>query len=206
MSRTLLSACHCLCRSFAVILSIWRKLYGVTRYRYPDLPFVWGKLEFTEDIERFACGYCGNEHLVRRGGGVVSLQPVLEKLEEVQATTERAASELAIPRLEREIKELYRQRAQITEKKEEGWTGISGLILMLGPIVLLVAIFTNFKSTLANLICGAVWLGAVVFFALYFQRLMANKQTDARAAALDEEITAKRMELDRHKQRIESGK
>ena len=40
-----------------------------------------GKLKITDDIDRFACVHCGNEHVVKRGGGVVSLKPVVEQLE-----------------------------------------------------------------------------------------------------------------------------
>ncbi len=68
-----------------------------------------GRLEITNDVDRFACAYCGTEHLVRRGGGIVTLAPVLEGLRDVQAGVNRTASELAIWRLEAEIDHLAEQ-------------------------------------------------------------------------------------------------
>lgn len=68
-----------------------------------------GRLEITNDVDRFACAYCGVEHLVRRGGGIVTLAPVLEGLRDVQAGVNRTASELAIRRLDGEINHLSEQ-------------------------------------------------------------------------------------------------
>ena len=31
-------------------------------------PSCGGKLQITEDIDRFTCAYCGNEYFVKRGG------------------------------------------------------------------------------------------------------------------------------------------
>ena len=90
-----------------------------------------GKLQITDDINRFACMYCGVEHVVRRGGGIVTLQPVVDELKKVstgisgvKVGVDRTASELAIQRLQSEIQELIRRREEIatavlTEKARE---------------------------------------------------------------------------------------
>lgn len=77
-----------------------------------------GKLEITPDMERFACKFCGNEHLVRRTGSVVSLAPVVEglkrvetKFDQVLTGSDRLAAEQTIQRLKVEIPELERQVA-----------------------------------------------------------------------------------------------
>jgi hypothetical protein len=57
-------------------------------------------------MERFACAFCGTEHIVKRGGGVISLAPVVEGLKKVEIGVDRTASELAINRLKQEISEL----------------------------------------------------------------------------------------------------
>ena len=31
---------------------------------------MWGELEITSDVDHFACGYCGAEQIVKRGGGM----------------------------------------------------------------------------------------------------------------------------------------
>jgi predicted RNA-binding Zn-ribbon protein involved in translation (DUF1610 family) len=66
-------------------------------------PSCGGKLQITKDIERFACGHCGNEHIVKRSGGIVALEPVVEGLKKIQKGTDKTASELAIRRLKEEI-------------------------------------------------------------------------------------------------------
>jgi len=68
-----------------------------------------GKLEITPDIERFACAYCGQEQLVNRGHGIISLKPVLDRLASVKQSVERnveaseqVANELALQRIVKE--------------------------------------------------------------------------------------------------------
>ena len=72
-------------------------------------PSCGGRLDITADVERFACAHCGNEHVVRRGGGIVSLAPVVAGLNRVQAGVDKTASELAIVRLQQEIAWLQNQ-------------------------------------------------------------------------------------------------
>ena len=64
------------------------------------------KLQITEDIDRFACAACGNEHIVNRSGGIVTLKPIIDSIAKVQVGVDKTASELAIVRLKKEIKEL----------------------------------------------------------------------------------------------------
>jgi len=76
-------------------------------------PTCGGKLQITPDIERFACAHCGNEHLVRRGAGVVSLAPVVESMDGLRRATDRTASEMAIRRLNEELAAMEGSRAEI---------------------------------------------------------------------------------------------
>lgn len=69
-------------------------------------PSCGGKLQVTKEIDRFACGHCGNEHLVRREGGIVYLQPLVEGTTGIRTGVDRAAAELAVPRLKKEVAEL----------------------------------------------------------------------------------------------------
>jgi hypothetical protein len=69
-------------------------------------PTCGGKLEITNDIERFACGYCGKELIVRRGGGIVSLAPIVDEIKKLQTGIDKTSTELAITRLKGEIEEL----------------------------------------------------------------------------------------------------
>ncbi len=76
-------------------------------------PTCGGKLRVTKDTDRFACEHCGNEHVVKRSGGVVSLTPVMEKLEQVKASVDKTVSELAIQRLTKEIRAITQQIAEV---------------------------------------------------------------------------------------------
>ena len=69
-------------------------------------PSCGGKLQITNDIDRFSCGYCGNEQIVNRSGGIVTLEPVVERLSKIEAGVDKTAAELAITRLKNEISEL----------------------------------------------------------------------------------------------------
>lgn len=69
-------------------------------------PSCGGKLEITNDIDLFACAHCGTEHIVNRGGGIISLKPVVAEFQKIREGTDKTASELAISRLKNEISAL----------------------------------------------------------------------------------------------------
>lgn len=77
-------------------------------------PSCGGNLRITSDADRFACKYCGREHLVRRQGGILTVTPVLEKLDRIVSGVDRSASELAINRLRSEI-------GQLKDQVEDRW-------------------------------------------------------------------------------------
>jgi len=50
------------------------------------------KLQITNDIDRFACAACGNEHIVNRSGGIITLKPVIDSIKSVQVGVDKTAS------------------------------------------------------------------------------------------------------------------
>jgi hypothetical protein len=82
-------------------------------------PSCGSKLKITNKIEQFSCGSCGNEIIVNRGGGIVFLAPVIEKLQGVKVGVDKTASELAIKRLKSEISKLENQLPLIRESVYE---------------------------------------------------------------------------------------
>ena len=62
-----------------------------------------GKLQITNEIEDFACLYCGTEFLIKREGGIVALPLIEEDIKKVSVSTDITASEFAIIRLKNEI-------------------------------------------------------------------------------------------------------
>jgi len=87
----------------------------MTEFLTLTCPSCGGRLRITNDIERFACAHCGNEHIVRRGDGIVSLSPVIEGLARVQVGVDKTASELAINRLQSEIRDLVQEMNRIKD-------------------------------------------------------------------------------------------
>lgn len=72
-------------------------------------PSCGGKLQVTTDTERFACPHCGNEHLLRKTSGGISLAPVTENLRRIQAGTDKTAGEMKYARLNNELQEIEKQ-------------------------------------------------------------------------------------------------
>ena len=75
------------------------------------------KLELTEDVDRFSCGFCGNEFLVERKGGMVVLKDVHESLKRIEQTSEAAcentqvlADQVRLPKMKKKILELEQER------------------------------------------------------------------------------------------------
>lgn len=65
-----------------------------------------GKLQIGANIHQFTCSFCGEEYTVNRGGGIVSVEPLVEGLNRIHSGVNQTASELTIPRLERETEVL----------------------------------------------------------------------------------------------------
>ena len=73
------------------------------------------KLEIYDDMERFACGYCGTELIAQRRGGTVALRAVTEAIKKVQIGTDKTAAELALLRLnQQELPKLHLELQRLT--------------------------------------------------------------------------------------------
>jgi len=122
-------------------------------------PSCGGKLQITSDMDRFACGHCGNEHIVRRSGGTISLAPVVEGLKYVQKGVDRTASELAIVRLKSEINELTEECDEMESefiKKQDAWTRVC-TVCVIGAILAIML-----KSSPWAIVLGALAIGMFV--------------------------------------------
>ena len=78
-------------------------------------PSCGGKLHVTCNMERFTCANCGNEHIVKRQGGAIYLEPVYKTLQNIRVGTDKTASELAILRLKTEIEEIEIIKTEIKQ-------------------------------------------------------------------------------------------
>jgi hypothetical protein len=160
-------------------------------------PSCGGKLEITNDIDRFACGHCGAEHIVRRSGGTVALAPVVAGLAKVQSGVDKTASELAIVRLTAEIKQLETKLGEM--KSEQNQTsGCLGCLGLSGAIMILATFSTALggdSTSLSFLVVGLTVL-AIAVIAARTQR-PNPAQVEAEKALED-----KRAELKRHQELV----
>lgn len=93
-----------------------------------------GALQVSPEMQHFACGYCGGSVVVSRSGGTISLG-LEQVLANVQKGTDKTAAELAIPRLEREIREkedeIQAETLNATKVKEDaGSTATVGCLAL----------------------------------------------------------------------------
>ena len=180
-------------------------------------PSCGNKLQITEDVNRFACAACGNEHMVNRSGNIVMLNPVLESIQGVQVGIDKAASELAIQRLQKEIDGL--QQSIIVILKREKNIGETSkvrvltssfmyFILIIGLIMTIFPInsteFGEPKQYFEMRFIGI--LGIVTAISIYVidkkvlqqKRYAQRKKDEEKMKYLKEKLEAKKIELARH--------
>ena len=139
------------------------------------------KLEVYGDMERFACGYCGNEVLVQRRGGTVSLKAVVEGIREVQKGTDRTAAELALVRLDKELQALRDQRPMIEQEIADELKSNSGRVNLWETAAVIGFLFALLGGlTLNPLLAG---LGLAVLVVSYRP---VHKAWDRRRAGRDD--------------------
>lgn len=163
-------------------------------------PSCGAKLQVGSDLERFACAHCGNEHVVNRGGGVVSLAPVLEQLQNVHSGVNKTASELAIKRLKEEINDLKDKKAAI---KNAGCLAMmlpTGLITsaVLGVIV---AVVLQAYDEGMGIVVGLV---IFTFIAAGIIDLVTARDAAHSREEIDKQIAAKYSELKHHQEIVSS--
>ena len=191
-----------------------------------------GRLQITDDINRFACMYCGVEHVVRRGGGIVTLQPVVDELKKVntgisgvKVGVDRTASELAIRRLQVEIPELQRKRQALdgalsSAEKTNQRLGLKDIIWLLVQSAMMWFVALIVVAIAAAIIIDDASTGGLVIMVVpmavaiwhYYRRqkaVVASRKPTERALrikaeidVLDEEIAQAKRELAQHKQLV----
>ncbi len=144
-------------------------------------------LKIPQDIERFACIYCGQEHAVQRGEGIVSLKPVVAKLDAIQATSQqilstnvkttdaaqRVVAELALQRLDKEFQTI-----------NQGCAAAISLLLVGGLVGGIAVVFLGATNVISIAIYG---IGALLMLALlggFIQWLNILSQMDKQRTIL----------------------
>lgn len=175
-------------------------------------PCCGAKLDVYDDMQQFACGFCGTSVLVERRGGTVSLKPIEEAIRRVQVGTDKTAAELAIPRLEKELAAadgaLLTEKAKLAAAKTKQASAVAGARGAPGCVIgVLLSSWIVAKIWGLQYAGGTVVLAVVVAFILFIvaSRVAAKvnpadnrtvKAADAEVATLDARIATLRAQLD----------
>jgi hypothetical protein len=120
-------------------------------------PSCGAKLSITPDIDRFACSHCGQEHIIKRGGGIVSLSPVVGAINQVGAGVDRVAAELSTARLHREINELQKEKDDLIEEDPEPKTKDRYIVsLVFGALILFYGIGSKSDNSFCFILFGVI--------------------------------------------------
>jgi len=120
------------------------------------------QLQVGETVEQFACPFCSNQHLVDRGSGIVSLQPVVGGLEEVR-----------IQRLNVEFQALEAMRAAAQRDREAAAIGsrfrygLLFLVAILAPVAGLLGLNSIMEGRRFGLGLTLLGLAALLFAYLW---------------------------------------
>ena len=171
-------------------------------------PSCGGKLQITNDIERFACAYCGTEQIVKRTGGVISLVPVIEEIkatrkaaeqsvEEVKGVrkgTDKTSAELALARIDKEYANL--SAIKVNESIAKGCENTSNSILAFFFFLFgLILILTEDYGTAI-----IAWIISFIFLILLVRKAAKRKR---RREEIDQQLVALREDYQRHKNIID---
>jgi len=167
-------------------------------------------LKVPKDMETLACTRCGMQLTVERGKGYVSLKMLGEMKRQIEADTqaqERAASELAIIRLNQELGLLGTEKESLEEKIKEVERRIHEKRRRTGArsvavVALLIAIlFSCLWLTLKDYneipYIGVVLMGGIALVLLMdnMRRAFSRSRIEQQQEALQEELAAKEDEI-----------
>ena len=135
-------------------------------------PSCGGRLEIKQGINRFACGYCGREHIVHKEGGSVSLEAVENNIHNIERSSNRVALEMTLSRLEKDIPQIEKELIKLNNQRKE-------LLSITEYLKLQIKKGSNTGSTFLFLIIMSIVGGAMTGICTLFiyQELLSQKQS-----------------------------
>jgi DNA-directed RNA polymerase subunit RPC12/RpoP len=155
------------------------------------------KLDVYEDMERFACGYCGTQLFVQRRGGTVALKAVTDAIKKVQIGTDKTAAELALARLGHESIALSEELKKLADAKSadaEGRTKAGFLSVIFAGMGALL-LFMGFLGGGFFASLGFAFGLALSGFSLFCLYALWNKKDRTRRVLAETQILGKQAEL-----------
>lgn len=99
-----------------------------------------GKLTVVDDMQTLACSFCGNEHYVYRGEGVISLLPIEKKIEELKTSVSTSKEEISKINKIKEINQLEEELEKWDKKdtrlgiRNDIMTYLFGVCIVIGLV------------------------------------------------------------------------
>ena len=149
-------------------------------------------LKIDSKSQTFTCGHCGKQFLVKQSGGALSIIPIVEGIRNVQTGVDKTASELAIKRLQKEIRELEDDLQGI--KSLDGEQAKKGLE-MIGAGALLMLFFGSIDVGIAPVLFFSLLVIAGIVMLV---SALSGKNKD-KINAMTQELNQKRSMLRHHK-------
>jgi hypothetical protein len=160
-------------------------------------PSCGAKLKIENNLKLFACSHCGNEHMVKRTEGVISLAPVVEQLKGVKTGVDKTASELAIQRLRNEIQDLEQQKNGI---KGPGCMRLMFSIGLVGSIVIGIVIAALFSLSGGDVVGVILIAGFIIAGIVDFASMKENRNL---REGFDKKISEKYSALKKHEKIVD---
>ena len=169
-------------------------------------PSCGAKLDISPNLDRFACAFCGQEHIVNRTGGTISLSPVVEAIHQVKTGVDKTAAELAIVRLQKEISNLLVERQNLPLRFPPPFVHIKFYAsVFLGAFFILVSVVflkaaDDFSVLAVSFIIGVIllFIGVPPFTQLSEKKHVWEESIAVRSDEVDEQIKEKQIELIRN--------
>jgi hypothetical protein len=160
-------------------------------------PACGGNLRITAEMDQFECQYCGREHIVKRVGNRVRLEPLLIRLGRIEGGVDRSAAELALRRLNEEIRsvkaKLGRCKNDLAEARDRRHDKLKFLIasMLAGGLIATVGCALAFGSdrTLQSVGLGVLGFSALFLLPIligYFQLSSATRKVQALTEKVDD--------------------
>jgi len=149
-------------------------------------PTCGGKLQIAPDLDRFACAHCGNEHIVVKGTGTISILPIREDLHKIGTGVDRTASELALTRIEAEVRAVKSELSDLKSKY-----GAYSLFMVVGVL----GIGCSVLVPLLDFSAGNVLIALLLIVILGIPPILISRRTTARLKPQIDILTEKLKDL-----------
>jgi hypothetical protein len=139
-------------------------------------PTCGNKLQATADVDRFTCAACGNEFVIRRGDGTVSVAPLVAEMKDVHQAVDRTAAELAMIRLQQELTGLEARRGKARGDFARRFRSF-GLVPVIAVVLILAPCPVRSLFSIGGIPIGGILLPVwVVAFVWLFARSQQQSQ------------------------------